>query len=114
TTMSESNKRDEWDEHNRDEATKRAVQQKSAGPTHRPVPVAPYASHGGLPATPEAARDVGALIQDYERAAETERLAWLALRHSVADDRSSEAWNHWRDAVERTQQAARSLVNCGT
>jgi hypothetical protein len=112
--MSESSKRDEWDEHNRDEARERAAQQESAGPTHRPVPVEPYASLGGLPAAPHAVRDVSALVEEYERATETERLAWLALRDTVAEDRGSEAWNRWRDAVERTQQAARSLVNCGT
>lgn len=87
--MSEPSKRNEWDEHNRDEAKELATQQQSAGPTHRPVPVEPYVSVGGSQAHAGAIRYVGALTETYERATAAERLAWLALRNSLADDRSS-------------------------
>jgi hypothetical protein len=112
--MSTPTKRDEWDRHNRDEATARDAQQEAAGPTHRPVPAEPYASPNVQPAAPDARLDVATLIQDYERATMAERVAWLATRDRMADESGIEAWNAWRDAVERTQRAARRLVDHGT
>ena len=109
--MSDFSKRDEWDQHNRDEAKERAAQQEAAGPTYRPVPTEPYASLGGSAAGSDADLDVTVLIDEYERAAAAERMAWLPARDLAADDTGSRAWEAWRDAVERTQQAARSLVN---
>lgn len=112
--MSNSSKRDEWDQHNRDEAKARAAQQEAAGPTYRPVPTEPYASLSGSPASRDADLDVGVLIEEYERANAAERLAWLAARDLVADRSGTAAWNEWRDAVERSQKAARALVNFDT
>lgn len=109
--MSDASKRDEWEQHNRDEAKERAAQQEAAGPMYRPVPTEPYASLGGSPEVRNADLDVGILIDNYERAAAAERLAWLATRDLIPDESGAGAWNAWRDAVERTQQAARALVN---
>jgi hypothetical protein len=113
-TMSESSKRDEWDRHNRDEAKERAAQQSAAGPTHRPVPVEPYVSLTEQPAARDTDLNLAVLVEEYERATAAERLAWLAQRNRVAEARGTEAWNAWRDAVERTQRAVRLLVNYGT
>ena len=112
--MSNSSKRDEWDQHNRDEANERAAQQEAAGPGHRPVPTEAYANLSGSPGARDADMDVGALVGEYERATAAERLAWLAVRDLVASDIGTDGWNAWRDAVERTQKAARTLVNYGT
>ncbi len=112
--MSDFSKRDEWDQHNRDEAKKRAAQQEAAGPTYRPVPIEPYASLGGSPGAGDVDLDVTVLTDEYERAAAAERTAWLQARDLIADETGSGAWDAWRDAVERTQQAARSLVNYQT
>lgn len=112
--MSDSSKRDEWDRHNRDEAKERAAQQEAAGAGHKPILSAPYANVSGSPGANEAHRDVAVLVDEYERATATERMAWLAVRDSLAYEHDSAAWNAWRDAVERTQQAARSLVNYET
>lgn len=112
--VSDASKRDEWDQHNRDEAKERAAQQEAAGPGYKPVPSAPYASLGGSPEARDAAVNVAALVDEYERAAAAERLAWVAARDLVAHDTGSGPWNAWRDAVERTQKAARRLVNRAT
>ena len=112
--MSDANKRDEWEQHNRDEANARAAQQEAAGPMHRPVPTEPYARLSGSAEARIADLDVGALIDAYERATNAERVAWLAARDLIPDENGIGAWNAWRDAVERTQQAARSLVNYDT
>jgi hypothetical protein len=109
--VSDSSKRDQWDQHNRDEAKERATQQESAGPGHRPVPVQTYANLSGSPEAPGIPLDVAVLIDEYERATAAERLAWLGARNSIAGRSDSNAWNSWRDAVERTQRAARSLVD---
>lgn len=109
--MSDSSKRDEWDRHNRDEAKERAAQQASAGPGHEPVITEPYAMLGGVPGGGVGKLDVASLVDEYERAMAAERVAWLAVRDLVAQEHDSGAWNAWRDAVERTQQAARSLVD---
>ena len=109
--MNDPTKRDQWDQHNRDEAMERAVQQEAAGPSHRPVPAEPYASAGASPAARDASVDAAALRDDYERATAAERLAWLAVRDLLADGSAAGALNEWRDAVERTQQAARALVS---
>jgi hypothetical protein len=108
-------KRDEWDRHNRDEAQARADQQAAAGPTHKPVPLEPYAAGGTQPAARDADLDAGALADEYERAAAAERQAWLAARNLIDDDGGGKlAWDEWRDAVERTQRAARRIVNYRT
>lgn len=112
--MSESSKRDEWDQHNRDEAKQRALQQESAGAESRPVPAGPYAHLSGSPAGKGTELNVTGLIAEYERATAAERLAWLAARDLIAREIRAEAWNGWRDAVERTQEAARTLVNHDT
>lgn len=112
--MSDSTKRDEWDRHNRDEANERAAQQEAAGAAYKPVLTEPYANLSGSPGVNDAKLDVAALVDEYERASAAERAAWLAVRDLVAQEHDSGAWNAWRDAVERTQQAARSLVNYGT
>lgn len=112
--LSDSSKRDEWDQHNRDEAKERAAQQKAAGPTYKPVPTEPYANLSGSPAASDADLDVTILIDEYERAAAAERTVWLTARDLVSDQAGMGAWEAWRDAVERTQQAARSLVNYQT
>ena len=109
--MSDSSKRDEWDQHNRDEAKERAAQQEAAGPAYRPVPTEPYVSLSGAPASRDADLDVRVLIAEYERASAAERLAWLAARDLVGAQSGTAAWNEWRDSVERTQKAARALVN---
>jgi hypothetical protein len=111
TSMTDSSKRDEWDRHNRDEAKERAVQQEAAGMAYRPVLTEPYANLSGAPEARDAELDIAALAAEYERSADAERVAWLAVRDLVAHERDLAAWNAWRDAVERTQQAARSLVN---
>ena len=111
--MNDAIKRDEWDQHNRDEAKERAAQQETAGPTHAPVRTEPYANLAGTHAAAGADVDVAVLIEAYERATESERRAWLAARELVAQDGRVGAWNAWRDAVERTQQAARCLVDHG-
>lgn len=111
-------KRDEWDRHNRDEAQARADQQAAAGPTHNPVPLEPYAAGSTQPAARDADADLdaAALAGEYERAAAAERQAWLAARSVMDDDSGSsrQAWDEWRDSVERTQRAARRLVNYST
>ena len=112
--MSDSSKRDEWDQHNRDEARERAVQQEAAGASYRPVPTERYANLSGSPAATDADLDVTVLIDEYERAAAAERTAWLSARDLLADETGPGTWDAWRDAVERTQQAARSLVNYQT
>ena len=109
--MSDTSKRDEWDQHNRDEAKERAAQQEAAGPMHMPVPTEPYANLSGSPGARDAGLDRSGLFDEYERAMAAERTAWLAARDLVADGSGIRAWNAWRDAVERTQQAARSVVN---
>ena len=109
--MSDSNKRDQWDQHNRDESQERAAQQEAAGPGHRPVPTEPYANLSGSPDARDADLDVTALIDEYERATAAERSAWHAARDLVGHQTGGEAWNAWRDAVERTEKAARFLVN---
>lgn len=109
--MSDSTKRDEWDQHNRDEAKERALQQEAAGPGYQPVPAAPYTNLGGSPGAKDGERDVAALVEEYERAAAAERLAWLAARVLADPAAGAGAWNAWRDAVERTQKATRALVN---
>jgi hypothetical protein len=58
--------------------------------------------------------DLDVLIGEYEHATATERLAWLAARDLVAGEGGTAAWKTWRDAVERTQKAARALVNFDT
>lgn len=112
--MSNSDKRDEWDQHNRDEAKERAAQQEAAGSAFRPVLAAPYASLGGSPAGSEAPLDAAPLVDEYERATVAERRAWLAVRDVIAHEPDADGWNAWRDAVERTQLAVRSLVNYET
>lgn len=112
--MSDASKRDEWDQHNRDEAKERAAQQEAAGPMHMPVPTEPYANLGGSPGSRDADPDTTDLFGEYERATAAERTAWIAARDRVADEAGIGAWNAWRDAVERTQQAARSLVDYQT
>lgn len=112
--MTDNSKRDQWDQHNRDEAKERAAQQEAAGPGHRPVPTAAYANVVGSPALPHADLDVAALIDEYERATAAERQAWLAVRDLLAHDSGAAIWNAWRDAVERTQRAARSIVDYAT
>ena len=109
--MSDSSKRDEWDQHNRDEAKQRAAQQEAAGAGYRPVPNEAYATLSGPPQARDADLDVAVLIDEYERATAAERLAWLAVRGTAVHETGIDAWNRWRDAVERTQKAARSLVN---
>ena len=109
--MSDTSKRDEWDQHNRDEAKERAAQQEAAGSMHRPVPTEPYANLSGSPGARDADLDRAALFDEYGRAMAAEHMAWLAARDLVADERGIGAWNAWRDAVERTQQAARAVVN---
>jgi hypothetical protein len=112
--MSEENKRDEWDRHNRDEAKERAAQQALAGPSHRPVPAQPYASLNVQPAARDADLNLAALVEEYERATSAEHVAWLALRSRIAEAGGTALWNAWRDAVERTQRAMRLLVNYDT
>ena len=109
-------KRDEWDRHNRDEAQARADQQTAAGPTHKPVPLEPYAAASTQPAARDADLDAGALAEEYERAAAAERQAWLAFRNGIEDDSGGgqQAWDEWRDALERAQRAARRIVNYRT
>lgn len=109
--MSDFSKRDEWDRHNRDEAKERAAQQESAGPAYKPVLTQPYANLSGAPEARDAELDISVLVDDYERATAAERVAWLAMRDLISQENDSAEWNAWRDAVERTQQAARSLVN---
>jgi hypothetical protein len=109
--MSDSSKRDEWDRHNRDEAKERAAQQEAAGTAHKPVLTQPYANLSGSPGANDAKLDLAALVDEYERATAAERAAWLAVRDLMTHEHDSGAWNAWRDAVERTQQGARALVN---
>lgn len=109
--MDTPNKRDEWDRHNRDEAAARAAQQVAAGSTHTPVAVETYATSTIEPNPADAQLNVATLIEEYERATAAEHVAWLAARLQVADPGGAQSWNQWRDTVERTQRAARRLVN---
>ena len=112
--MTEPNKRDEWDRHNRDEAQARAAQQVSAGPTHRPVVPELYARVGAPSQGERAERSLAALVDEYERATTGERLAWLALRACIESQGADAGeWDEWRDALERTQSAARALIESG-
>jgi hypothetical protein len=106
--------RDRWDRQNRDEAAARAAQQEAAGPTHRPVPVAPYAGVSLQPKPGDRHADVELLVREYESATAAEQVAWAALGDLASRPAESTAWNRWRDAVERTQRAARALVNFDT
>jgi len=107
TKSTKSTKRDEFDRHNRDEAQERAVQQVAAGPTHKPVPVEPYATTAVEPAARGASADLTSLVEEYERATSAELMAWHAARDQLAGSASVQSWNQWRDSVERTQRAAR-------
>jgi hypothetical protein len=109
--MDTANKRDVWDRHNRDEAAARAAQQDAAGPTHKPVAVEAYATSTIEPHSNDAQVNVATLIEEYERATAAEHVAWLAARLQAADPAGVQSWNGWRDSVERTQRAARCLVN---
>lgn len=112
--MSTSGKRDEWDRHNRDEATARAAQQLEAGPLHEPVPVEPYAGLSVQPHARDADLDLATLIDEYERAVVIERKEWLLARASLTETSAPEVWETWRSAVECSQRAALRLVNYGT
>jgi hypothetical protein len=111
--MSEIDKRDLWDKHNRDEAQARAGQQASAGPTHKPVPVEQYSSQATPPRRSDATLDATDLADEYERAVAVEREAWQRARSQIPypEGTAQSAWNEWRDAQERVQGTARRLIN---
>jgi hypothetical protein len=94
------------DQHSRDEAEMRRLQQQAAGDGHSPVEA--YPQHG---AEPGRSRPADTLVADYERTLAQERAAWETVKASGLESDFSTAWQAWRTTVEKRDKATRLLIN---
>ena len=104
--MNENDARAMNDQHSRDEAQMRQLQQQAAGTGHSPLEA--YPQHGAQSAL---TRPAATLVEDYERALARERAAWENAKSVLQESSFAAAWQAWRAAVEERDKATRLLIN---
>ena len=105
--MDEHDARELKDRISREEAVLRRAQQADAGGEFRAVEI--YPQHG---ASPQDVSGAGRpLAEDYERALQSEQLAWTHLKSLADPGAFRAAWHAWRSAVEERDRATRALIN---
>jgi hypothetical protein len=105
--MDETDARAMRDQHSRDEAEMRRVQQLSAGAGH--APVEDYPQHGAHPAA--GGWCAGTSATEYESALAREAAAWERVKQNMEGPHFHEVWSAWRTAVEDRDKATRMLIN---